>query len=326
VLAAAGFAVQACAADGPTGTASAPPPRAEAPAAVPTATPGPLETARGAARAGAVATAGDVAWVGEMHNRGLAAVVARAALARTDERASAASRCRLVGRHTATWLASERARDPHLRALGPVALSDGTLAGIAQYTACGAVKASGRPLREALADAAATAASPGAGRMEIGVGDLSPAARNLIDYIDGIVTYGSGPAVISSSLVPVEQAAQQLPDENERTLVLEAAITARASAYYHHQHGGCTDPTGCTHYRPPDDIRAPLGDVTLGSDSLGGARRTGVNSEVIKADVWGCIYGGFRGFMAGGGPPGVFAGCLWGGIGASGGIIFRHVT
>ncbi len=316
-VAATGLAVQACADGRLTGTAAAPP-RAEAPAALPAATPGTLETVRGVAP-----RALDVAWVGAMHNRGLAAVVARAAAAPDAERATAAARCQLVGRLTTEWLEVERGRDAHLRALGPLALSDRDLADLAEYAACAAPTASMMRLRDA--PAAAAAAARADGRLSLGgVGDVSPAAAALLDEIDSIIYYANGPAVVSSSLLPVERAAQQLPDESERTLVLEAAITARASAYYHYGQA-CTDPTGCAGViRPPDDVRAPLG------ASLGGARRTdtraGINTEVVKADVWGCVYGGFRAFMVGGGPPGVFAGCLWGGIGGSGGVIFRHIT
>jgi hypothetical protein len=110
----------------------------------------------------------------------------------------------------------------------------------------------------------------------------------------------------------VEAQTAALPTAEERTLVASAAAIARASAYNVEAVCGanpCAPPEG----PPPDATRHSPG-----------VRRAGhINGSVIKADAWGCIVGGGRGFA--GGPPGVAAGCFTGALIGSGGVIWNHL-
>lgn len=290
--------VQACADGGLTGTTATPPPKAAV------SEPGTLETSRAPS---AKAAPLDVAWVGEVHNRGLDAVLAKARRASAADRATPKARCALIGRLTAQFLTAERTRNPHLRTLGPAKLTSTELATLARDAACSAEAATRLPLGEA---ALSLRGSGGLDRrLELeGDGNLSPAAVVLLNEIDDTIRWMSGAQQLSDNLIPVQQRAELLSDNSERILILETITTARASAFYQQS---CTDPAACAGDRPPDATRAS-------------ERRAGVNSDVVKADAWGCVWGGLRGVV--GGPSGVFAGCLWGGLGSSGGIIFRHLT
>lgn len=302
------LAVQACADGGLTGS-----PTPIVPARADGATPGALETAT----AGTKGT-GELAWVGALHNRGLDAVLARARVASADDRATAKARCALIGRLTVEYLQGERGRDAHLAAVG-TSVGDDALARIAHDAACGA--ASGAP--RSLADALAGAGEPALGgerRLDLsGDGTLSPAAVTLLNQIDDSIRWMTSAATLNGNLMRVRIEADALPDLAERVLVSETVETAVASAYYHEQR--CqTDPVACDpEGRLPDATRAP------GAVATGTEYRTGVIRDVVQADAWGCIFGGIRGGILGG-PPGALSGCFWGGIGASGGVIFRHIT
>ena len=305
VVAATGLIIQACADGGLTGAATAPPPpKVEAPA------PGALETAKGGTAKGE-GTTFDPALVGELHNRGLDAVLARARLAGPDDRASAKTRCTFIARLTTEYLQAERARDPRLAAIGTSGLGDDAFARIAKDAACGAEYGRWQPLGDA-----ALALTQAEGRQEVsGDGSLSPAAVVLLNRLSDNIVWAASAWMLDQNLMPLQLEAEALPDVAEQLLIREAIETARASFYYQEQRcqqGYC----GGTE-RPPDATGAPLGALASGE------RRAGVNHDVVVADAWGCILGGLRGAV--GGPPGILGGCFYGGLAGSGGIIFRHL-
>ena len=305
VVAATGLIIQACGDGGPTGaTAATPPPKLEAPA------PGALETAKGGGTKGAGKTF-DPALVGELHNRGLDAVLAQARLAGSDDRASAKTGCTLIARLTTEYIQAERVRDPRLAAIGTGGLGDDALARITKDAACGAEYGG----RQSLGDAA-LALTQGEERLEVsGDGTLSPAAVVLLNQVSDNIRWAGSAWMLDQNLMPLQVEAEALPDVAEQLLIRETIETARASFYYQEQYcrqGACggTD-------RPPDATSAPPGAVASGE------RRAGVNHDVVVADAWGCILGGLRGSV--GGPPGILSGCFYGGLAGSGGIIFRHL-
>ncbi len=314
VAAAAGLAVEGCSDGTLTGTPAATAAGAESAATTGAADPaGALHTSRGSA----AKPAGDpgLTWVGALHNRGLDAVLDAAHGAGAEHRATAKTRCTLVGRLTTEFLVAERARDERLRTAAAVPLGDGELARLARDAACGAATASRRPL----ADVAG--GQTGDRRRDLGGGsNLSAAAAALLNRTDEAIWWMGSAAGLSEELTPVALAAELLPDETERAVVRSTVATARASAFYHEQR--CQqDPSACNYFDPgppPNDTRAGLAAEPR-------ERRTGVISNVVKADAWGCLFGGLRGGLAGG-PSGAAVGCFWGGIGASGGVIFHHIT
>ncbi len=253
--------------------------------------------------------------MGALHNRGLDAVLAAARGAGAEHRATAKTRCTLVGRLTTEFLVAERARDERLRTPAAVPLGDGELARLARDAACGAAAAS----RRSLADVAAE--PTGDRRADLGGGgNMSAEAAALITRTDQAILWMGTAAGLSVELTPVALAAELLPDETERAVVRSTVETARASAFYHEQRCQLL-PFECNYFDPgppPNDTRA-------GRAAEPRERRTGVISNVVKADAWGCLFGGLRGGIAGG-PSGAALGCFWGGIGASGGIIFHHIT
>jgi hypothetical protein len=255
-----------------------------------------------------------VAWVGALHNRGLDAVLAAARDAGAEHRATAKTRCALVGRLTAAFLLAERTNDERLRTPA-AALGDGELARLARDAACGAVAASRRPLADVAAELT------GDRRADLGGGgNMSAEAAALINRTDEAILWMGTAAGLSVELTPIALAAELLPDETERAVVRSTVETARASAFYHEQR--CQQlPAECNYFDPgppPNDTRAGLAAEPR-------ERRAGVISNVVKADAWGCLFGGLRGALAGG-PSGAAVGCFWGGIGASGGVIFHHIT
>lgn len=263
----------------------------------PTAAPGVLDMARGAAgaRGGTDAGVDDLAWVGALHNRGLDAVLARARRAGPDDRSTAKTRCTLIGRLTAEFLVAERGRDPHLAALGAGRLGDDQLAELAREMACAGRAAFGYRLGDVGA-AGALAAADGERRAALGDdGELSSAAAFLLGQVDDAIRGMAGASTLDANLTPVVLAAGSLPDEAERILVVETVATARASAYYHEQHCAELGLCGGGGGPPPD--------------ATGVERRAGVISDTVKADAYGCFVGGLRGMA--GGPPGIFAGCFW---------------
>jgi hypothetical protein len=264
-------------------------------------------------RAGTKAPAhrGDAAWVGALHNRGLDAVLARARAAGVDHRASAKTRCTLVGRFTAEFLVAERTGDARLHA--PARLGDDELARLARDAACGAAAATRRPLADA-------AAALGERRADLSGGsNISPEASTLINRVDQAVQWMGSAAGLSQDLDPVAAQVAGLADPLERSVLESTIATARASAFYHEQL--CLPPGACGRAEPPppDATGAPAGRAAAPRE-----RRAGVIADVVKADTWGCFWGAVRGGYTAG-PEGAFAGCLWGGIGGSGGAIFRYL-
>ncbi len=312
VAAAAGLAVEGCSDGTLTGTPAATAAGAESAATTGAADPaGALHTSRGSA----AKPAGDpgLTWVGALHNRGLDAVLDAAHGAGAEHRATAKTRCTLVGRLTTEFLVAERARDERLRTPAAAPIGDGELARLARDAACGAATAS----RRALADVAAD--QTGDRRRDLSGGsNLSPEAAVLLNQTDEAIRGMANAAGLSQDLTPVALAAELLPDEIERAVVQSTIATARASALYHEQR--CQQPGACAPYEPP-----PPDETRAGAAAEPGERRAGVISSVVKADAWGCLFGGLRGGITAG-PAGAFIGCFWGGIGASGGVIFHHIT
>jgi hypothetical protein len=301
VAAGAGVAIQACADGGVAPTSPARAPQLETPA------PGGNETSKSGRRAPF-----DLALVGELHNRGLDAVLARARDAGAEHRTSHKTRCALVARLSAEFARTQYANDPRLAAIGTGGLGDDVLAGIAKQAACGFDEAARLSLAEAAVAAAGGAAGGGEQRTAFSeTGQLSVEAQLLLHRVDDSIKWMRGAHQLSVNLMPIQIEAEALPDPGEQVLVRETIETARASAYYQEQQ--CQiNPTSCgSNDRPPDATRAD------------GERRAGVNSDVVKADAWGCILGGIKGWPGGG--PGIATGCLWGGLAGSGGIIFRHI-
>lgn len=302
LVAGAGVAMQACA-DG--GVAPTSPPRAPQ---LETPAPGGNETSKAGGRAPF-----DLALVGELHNRGLDAVLAQARQAGDEHRTSAKSRCALIARLSAEFARAQYDHDPRLAAVGTGGLSDEVLAGIAKQAACGVDEASRLSLAEAAVAAAGGAADGGEQRSGFSeTGQLSVEAQLLLHRVGDSIKWMQGAHQLSVNLMPVQIEAETLPDLGEQVLVRETIETARASAYY--QEAQCQlDPTSCgPNERAPDATRTR------------GEQRAGVNRDVVVADAWGCILGGIKGWP--GGAPGVAAGCLWGGLAGSGGIIFRHIV
>jgi hypothetical protein len=323
VAVAAGLAVQACAGERLTasGTAGSP--------AAPRATDAGSGIDAAKTAAGGTPGTGDLAWVGALHNRGLDSVIARARRASDADRATPKTRCALIGRLTTEFLAAERRRDPRLAAaLSPPpgsgvagdVLGGAVLARIAHDAACTA----GSATRHALVDAVGTAAArTGERRSDLGTdGIVSPAALFLLAQVDDAIRWMPNATVLHNTLAPIRSAAESLPDAAEMVLVREAIETASASGFYHEGHcqtsGACNTPD-----RPPSDSRARP--TRTGGEAARLEQRAGVIRDLVQADAWGCIFGGFRGALAGG-PSGAAVGCFWGGIAGSGSVMFRHMT
>jgi hypothetical protein len=300
LVAGAGVAIQACADGGVAPTSPAPTPQLDAPA------PGPVETGKGVD--GGAGLPFDPALVGELHNRGLGVVLTRALQAGEEHRVSGEAQCALVARLTAEYAIAERARDARLAAIGTGGLTDAELAGIAKQTACGVE----RFAQMSLGEAAVSAAGGTVGRQGLSDdGGLSPAAADLLNQVNDAIRWMNTAAILDRNLMPLQVAADALPDLKEQLLVRETIETARASAYFHETF--CRDnPTACGgDDRPPDATRTSR------------EYRTGINSEVVFADAMGCVMGGIKGLA--GGPPGILSGCFWGGVAGSGQRIFRYI-
>jgi hypothetical protein len=292
-------ALQACADDRPAGTATVTePPAAKAPAVKAPGAPG--EPYR---------------WVGEVHNRGLDVVTARVRATNAADRATSKARCTLVGRLTAEYLSSERTRDPNLVALGASQIGDAQLAQLAQDAACG-----GTP-RERFGDAVAQRGHrPLDQRLDLSVdGTLSQPAINVLNQVDDAIWQMQSAAGLDVALVGSEYAAAALPDAYERLLVLEAIAVTRASAYYHEQR--CQAFGACTIDRPAGS-RGRAAAPARPAGSAASERRTGIIHDTVRADAWSCVLGGLRAIA--GGPPGIAAGCLWGGLAGSATAIVYH--
>lgn len=315
-VAAGALTALACAGDGVTGAPVA--------TAAPEGATGPLLTAKSGDGA---LTPGDLAWIGREHNVGIARVVAQLRAAHAN-RGDLRQVCGLAVAEAVQYLPSRA---------GFVPAEVGAL--LTPATFAPHLGRAGRELcvGHSLAASAASSTELASGTETLAStsGEVPPVSEDalfLIQQIDNAIDASPSAAALSSALAPIESQAGSLATTEEQAIVLSAASVARASSQYIESYcpggvcggGGGGGGGGGDDGGGPAMMRTPAGSANLGRGGFEvRSMDSNINPTVVKADVWGCIWGGFRGLA--GGPPGVFAGCLWGGLGSSGGVIFQYL-
>lgn len=228
-------------------------------------------------------------WVGREHNRGLEAIEKMFAN-RTGGLRDPKTRCTWVRSATREYVLAgqlERGAGDHLMPdarlldefLDAARICDPSVLGMSLVDA---VRAAGRRLQ---ADY-----------------EPSPDAVHLLNVLELQVDQMTSAAQLDRSIVPIEQDAQALLVGLDHALVLGATSIGRSSAYHAES---VFPPGGSGPGSPP-----PMQD-----QRIAGGGGTGRNSAIVKSDIRGCIMGGISGIR--GGPSGILAGCVTGGIIAS---------